>query len=188
MTKNKTNMTNKIATFITLSLLALASPVVAGEVQTNTPPVISGPAAGAWSFITTAGASNWIVAPYAIYDDGNKEFGAGVGVGYQISQFVVPTLRMDYLDEQIWMPSASLQLQVPVTIMGKFTATPFAFAGMATPIGGQHDENGSLVGIYGVGLAITLKQDRLYLLTDVEQWNGAHFSGLQYRAGIGIKF
>ncbi len=156
---------------------------------TNTQPaVITGPVADALKFITTSGASNWVVAPYLIYDDGNREFGAGIGLGYQLSQYFVPTLRCDYLNKEIWMPSASMQLQAPVTIMGKLTATPFVFGGMATPLSGQEDENGSLVGIYGVGMSITLKKDRLYLLGDVEQWNGAKFTGRQYRAGLGIKF
>lgn len=159
------------------------------QAQTNTnSPVIGGPAADAWKFVTTEGITNWVVAPYVIYDSHSEEFGGGLGVGYMLSQFVVPTLRVDYLHKEVWMPSASLQLQLPVRIMNKVTFTPFAFGGIATCVSGQGSENGTAVGIYGIGGALTLKKDKWYLLGDAEQWNGANFQGWQYRFGFAYKF
>lgn len=172
------------------SLLALigllAMSAAAQEQTTNSTAIISGPAAEAFDFITTAGVSNWMVAPYGIYDSGSKEFGGGIAVAYKLSDFVVPTLRMDYLHSEIWMPSADLQLQVPLTIAGKWKAYPFVFAGIATPVSGQHDDNGTAVGMFGAGLAIRLS-NRFDLVGDVESWQGASFSGLQYRFGILFK-
>jgi hypothetical protein len=69
------------------------------------------------------------------------------------------------------------------------TFIPFAFAGIATPIAGKGADNGTAVGIFGVGGAIRTDfipgsswwkpQD---LIFDVEKWSG--FQGTQYRFGF----
>jgi hypothetical protein len=156
------------------------------ESVTNTPPLVSGPALKAFEFFT-ASSSNWMVAPYAIYDSGSKSFGGGLGVGYKLSDYVVPTMRLDWVDSQLWMPSADLQLQLPVTFFGKVTAIPFAFAGIATPISGAGEGNGAAVGMFGTGLAVRLSS-RIDLIGDVEKWSGAGFKDLQYRGGVVFKF
>lgn len=172
-----------------LSLAACISLPVAAQTNTNNP-ILTGPGADAWTFLT-ASASNWIVAPYGIASTDGKTFGAGLGVGYKLSEFVVPTLRIDGVDSTdgftVWMPSASLQLQAPVKILNAVTVVPFAFAGIATPIAGQHENNGSVVGIFGVGGAIRLGKN-WDLLGDFEIWNGGGFSSQQQiRFGFGWK-
>lgn len=178
-------MKSLIAAFLLLATSAFA--------QTNTPPstnapIISGPAADAISFITTEGVTNWMIAPFGIYSTTSKEWGGGLGIGYKLSDFVVPVMRIDYLASQLWMPSMNLQLQVPVKIMGKVTVIPFTFAGVATTISGGGNDNGSAVGMLGVGGAIRIA-DHWDLVADYELWQGGPFSSdNQIRFGVLFKF
>lgn len=169
-----------------LTALLYVCPARAQVTNTN-PPVITGPIADFISFATTAGATNWMIAPYGIYDAGSKTGGGGIALAYKLSDFVVPTMRLDYVNREIWMPSGTLQLQAPVTFFGKVTVIPFVFGGIATPIAGKGADNGSAVGMFGTGGAIRLSS-RLDLVGDVEKWSGGGFTGLQYRGGIAIKF
>jgi hypothetical protein len=146
-------------------------------------PVLSGPAASIVDFLTSA--SNIMVAPYGIASSDMKKFGAGLGIGFRVSEFVVPTLRLDYFDGTIWMPSASLQLQAPLKILGKWTVIPFAFGGLATPLSGKGVDNGSAVGIVGIGAAIRFGE-KWDLIGDYEKWTG--FSTDQIRVGFVYKF
>jgi hypothetical protein len=176
----KTNATVWVTNYVTVP--------VAGSTPGTNAPLVSGPAADAWSFITTAGVSNWMVAPFGIYSTTSKEWGGGLAVGYKLSEFVVPVLRLDYLAGDIWMPSANLQLQVPVTIMGKFTLIPFTFAGVATTIAGGGADNGTAVGMLGIGGAVRLSS-HVDLVGDYELWNGGHFhADNQIRFGVLYKF
>jgi hypothetical protein len=174
---------NKILTLSAI-ILALALPATAqtNDTSTNATALIGGPATTLLNFLGTG--SNWFAAPYGIVGTDSK-FGGGVAVGYKISEFVVPVMRLDYYDSTVWMPSASLQLQAPLTIMGKFTLIPFAFAGLATPIAGKGADNGSAVGIFGAGAAVRISS-RFDIVADVEKWSG--FKGEQIRAGVLWKF
>lgn len=130
--------------------------------------------------------SNFIVAPYGIMwqsDKGNK-FGGGVALAYKMSDFVVPSIRLDYLDGKVFMPSANLTLQAPITL-NKFVLVPFMFTGLATPLSGRQDENGTAVGIFGIGIAARVAA-HWDILADYEKWTG--YSGNQYRFGIAYKF
>jgi hypothetical protein len=161
---------------LTLALAAMA------QTNTNGPPIVSGPITDVIEFLGTG--SNWIVAPYGIYDDGTKEWGAGIGIGYKLNDFVVPTMRFDWLNEDITLINGSVQLQVPILLGGKVKAIPFVFAGGGTPLSGSDDE-GSLIGIFGSGLTLGIT-DHLFIIGDWETWGG--FQGYQYRFGAGIKF
>jgi hypothetical protein len=107
-----------------------------------------------------------------------------------VNDFVVPTVRLDYLDGELWMPSASLQLQAPVKLFGRMTLIPFGFGGIATPITGKGSDNGTAVGIYGIGGAIRLdflggntsRWKPLDIIFDCEKWTG--FPSQQYRLGF----
>lgn len=170
------------------ALLLLAGSLYAADTPTNSPPIISGPAADAISFITTEGVTNWMIAPFGIYSTTSKEWGGGLGIGYKLSDFVVPVMRIDYLASQLWMPSMNLQLQVPVHIMGKVTVIPFTFAGVATTVSGGGSENGTAVGMLGIGGAIRIAS-HWDLVGDYEIWNGGPFSqDNQIRFGVVFKF
>jgi hypothetical protein len=175
------------------SLLAVCALALSGYSQvlnTNTtPPTLEGPGLELIQFLSQG--SNWIVAPYGIYDDGSKQFGAGIGAFYEVSSFFLVGMRLDGLGNdtgwELWMPSGQVQLQAPFMLFGKVKVTPFGFGGIATPLSGQGDENGTPVGIFGAGLAVGVYKN-LHLVADVEEWVGANFSGEQYRFGLAIHF
>lgn len=171
-------------------MTALTVSILSAKAQTNTnsTSIISGPAADAWNFITTEGVTNWMVAPFGIYSTTSKEAGGGLALGYKLSDFVVPILRIDYIGKEFWMPSANLQLQMPVTILGKVTVVPFTFAGVATTISGGGDQNGAAVGMLGIGGALRLSS-KFDLVGDYEIWNGGPFkTDSQIRFGVLYKF
>lgn len=165
-----------------LAALALALPIHA-QTLTNLPTFLDGPGGKVWDFLTAS--SNIMIAPYGIISTDGKKFGGGIGAGFRVSEFVVPTLRLDYYDGRVWMPSASLQLQLPVTLAGKLTAIPFAFGGLATPLSGKGNDNGSAVGIVGVGLAVRIGT-HWDIIGDLERWTG--FAKDQVRLGVVYKF
>jgi hypothetical protein len=155
------------------------------DVETNTVPTLPEHVNTFLQFLS-ASSTNWYVATYGIYVSDNKSFGGGVAAAYSLSPYVLSVLRVDYLNDSFWMPSGSMQLQLPIKLMGKLNVTPFAFAGIATLLGGNGDqETGSAVGIGGAGLA-TRFNDHLGVVYDVEMWSG--FSGAQHRFGIYWKF
>lgn len=166
--------------------IALAAGTLAGYSQTEPPsPAIDSPI---FTFLTQG--SNYIVATYGIYDTTTHKFGGGIGAGYKLSEFVVPTLRLDYVDDRLWMPSGSLQLQVPVRILGKVEVSPFVFTGIGTPIGTS--KTGEPVGIFGIGAALKLNRGTKaswaipdYVIGDFERWTGAGLNSNQVRLGVG---
>lgn len=154
------------------------------ETSTNQPPLIPEVPGIILGFLSNT-ASNWYVAPYGIYSSDTETFGAGIGVGYSLSPYVVTVLRMDYINDNIWMPSGSVQLQAPVRLMNKVTAVPFGFGGLATPISGRGEDNTTAAGIAGAGIGVRWT-DHLGLIYDIEYWS--NFSGPQHRFGIYWKF
>jgi hypothetical protein len=168
---------------------APALPGEMGEPQGTNAPVIAGPGWDAFQFLTS-GASNWMVAAYGIWDSGSEQAGFGLGAGYRVNDFIVPTMRLDFLPTaeggtEIWMPSASIQLQAPVRLMGKLDLVPFGFAGIATCVSGRDEDNGAPVGIFGLGGAVRIGR-HFDVIGDYEIWSG--FAGSQYRLGVLYKF
>lgn len=186
------NKLNRI--LLVIGLTAVAMGTFGQEVPPTTPPtppplgdpppLFTGPARQAFDFLT-ANSTNWMVVPYGIVSSKFDKYGAGIAVAYKLSEFVAPALRLDYYNGRVWMPSASLQLQAPVRIMNKFELIPFAFSGLATPITGKGQENGSAVGLFGAGAAVRIGK-KWDIIGDVEKWSG--FEGLQYRMGVVFKF
>jgi hypothetical protein len=189
-TKTKGNMRSILsAALLTLALAFAPSAKAQSAPDTNAPPDLStnaplfgGPGAQLFNFLSTG--SNWMIAPYGIVSTEHK-VGGGVAFGYKLSPFIVPLMRLDYFNGTLWMPSMSLQLQVPFTIMGKFTVVPFTSAGLATPLAGAGTANGSAVGIFALGAAVRISS-RFDIVGDYEKWSG--FKGAQIRAGILYKF
>lgn len=177
--------TSKFAWSVTLAITVCGS--VFAQTTTNTSvPFLSSPV------VDFLSRSNLIIATYGIYDNTSHKGGGGIGLAYKLSEFVVPTLRFDYINGAIWNPSASLQLQVPVTILGKFQVTPFVFDGIATVFNGKGDHNFEPENIAGIGAAFKIQSSNKWLpagvIVDYERWTGAGFNDNQVRAGAYWKF
>lgn len=171
----------------TLMVLALAATSVAGYSQVTNVPFISSPI---YDFLQK---SNLIVATYGIVDTTSKHVGGGVALAYKLSEFIVPTIRMDAIDGKIWQPQMNLQIQAPVTLFGKLTFIPFVFDGIATPVMGKGAQNFQPINIAGVGAAVQFpKSDKWYVpsgaVGDFERWTGAGWNNNQIRAGVYWKF
>lgn len=123
-------------------------------VDTNAPPLFSGPAATAFEFLTTG--SNYIVVPYGAMQLKEDKFGGGLAIGYRLSDYVVPFLRLDEFDGNLTMPSGTIQLQLPVRIMNAVTLTPLVYSGVGTCLAGNAANNGQISGVFGAGAAVRL--------------------------------
>jgi len=164
--------------------LTIDEPVTAAA-DTNAVPTLPEHLGTLLNFLS-ASSTNWYVASYGIYVSDTKTFGGGIAGAYSLSPYVLTVLRVDYLNDSFWMPSGSMQLQLPMTLAGKLQVTPFAFAGIATLLGGNGDQpTGSAVGIGGAGLA-TRFNEHFGLVYDVEMWS--NYTGAQQRFGVYWKF
>lgn len=182
----------KLHSLIAIALLALSSILhpPSSAAQTNVP-VIASPVLDAFNFLSTP-SSNWM---FALYGISTEKDGGGVGIGalYKVSENFGAVLRLDHFGGDTFMPSGNFQIQVPVTIMGKFTMTPFAFTGIATPLNEDAAVDG-VVGVYGIGVAVRLpvelKSKSRFLpdavLYDYEKWTS--YEGGQHRVGFLWKF
>lgn len=147
------------------SILAAVALTTAGYSQvlnTNTnPPTLEGP------FIDFLGSlstwTNWGVAGFGIYTPRStsttktgSSFGAGLVALYNISPYVATGVGIDWLDNNITMPSAQVQFQAPFRIGGTngLVVRPFAFTGIATPVAGEGPNNLDVAGIIGAGIGV----------------------------------
>jgi hypothetical protein len=129
---------------ITIALLAAS--LVGAKAQTTN--VIH-----AWESFLSDATTNIIVVPYGIASEDFKKFGGGVALGYELSANVVPFLRLENYNGDFFMPSGTVQLQIPIHF-GSFTIVPLAYTGVAVPLG-KHSSD-PVVGIVGTGAAIRL--------------------------------
>ena len=168
-----------LAAALTVSLAARGQLIY---VNTNGPtPVLDGPLYQAFSYLTTG--TNWMVAPYGLWDTTTKTAGGGIAAVLRVNDWSGTMMRLDYWDHQLWMGSASFQVQPPMTLLGKMPVVPFAFTGLTLPMGGWGDKNGGSLGIFGAGLAYKVST-KFDVLVDYEIVGERH----QIRAGLGIKF
>lgn len=138
-------------------------------------------------FSFLAQGSNWIVAPYGTFTT-DRHYGGGLALGYHLSDFVIPFMRLDYLDypgREIWLPSGSVQLQAPINFSPSVSLIPFVVGGVATSVSGRGQDNGSVVGIFGGGADLKLSK-HFGILADYEIWSG--FPAEQIRFGFHWKF
>lgn len=176
------------------SLLAVCALSLSGYSQvlnTNTsPPTLEGP------FIDFLGSlstwTNWGIATFGIYTPrststtkSGSSFGAGAVALYNINPFVATGVGIDWLDNDITMPSAQVQFQAPFKVGGAngITFRPFAFTGVATPVAGEGQSNLSVAGLIGAGMGVKIV-DGLNLFYAIEQRTGQdsiwHIFGLAY--------
>lgn len=127
-------------------------------------------------------ASNFMAAPYGIYDLSTKKAGAGVALVYNVNQYVGAFTRLDYINAELWRPSGGAQLQYPVNVW-KLTVVPFVFTGIAVPFSGAGTANGEVKNISGTGVAVRCTT-HLDVIGDWEYWSGSQ----QIRLGVLWKF
>src|SRR5678815_2312785 len=106
-----------------------------------------------WEQFLSDATTNLIVVPYGMASTDFKKFGGGVAIGYQLSQNVVPFLRLENYNGDFFSPSGTVQLQVPVHL-GGLTLVPLAYTGVAVPLG-KH-ANDPVIGLVGTGAALRL--------------------------------
>lgn len=134
-----------------IAIVAIFAACIGARAQTNTNS--TGTVIHAWEDFLGSATTNIIVIPYGIASEDFKKFGGGVAVGYELSPNVVPFLRVENYNGDFFMPSGTVQMQVPFHL-GSFTAIPFAYTGVAVPLG-KHSAD-PVVGLVGTGVAVRL--------------------------------
>jgi hypothetical protein len=149
------------------------------------PPILTG------IIDTLQGATNLDYIVYGIYvpkSGGTPASGGeGFGIVYDITSQLGAVLRIDCLNANgnpsIWLPSGTMQFQVPVKITHKLTIYPFGFGGVASAISGQSAKNHTVVTITGGGAYLKLNKN-WKVGGDWEIWDG----NKQIRFGGGFGF
>lgn len=182
----KGNMKKLIAIALITIGLALSAPAQTLNTNTETP-TLEGPFIDLLTSISTW--TNLTLGAYGIYDTGTKAGGAGVVALYNATPFIAGGVGLQYLNDELWMPSGQVQFQAPFTIAGKVKVTPLAFTGIGTPIAGGGDrnfaDNHSVVGIFGAGLAVRTTE-HLDLFVAAAKWTS--FEGEQWYFGLAYRF
>lgn len=134
--------------------------------------------------------SNLVGVVYGIYDSTDGSVGAGMGLAYKASEFVVPVLRLDFIKGDVYIPSGNLTLQYPVTVRG-LPVVPFLSGGIATAL--NHTDDSEPIGIVGSGFYVELPDSLPAWVPDIalfayERWEGGGFSDNQWRLGVGWGF
>lgn len=155
------------------------------QLDTNSTPFLSGPAADLFHSLLF---TNVIVVGYGeINMDDTSKYGGGLAIGYHASDYLVPFVRLDYIDHNITEVSATAQLQLPATLFGKLTLVPLAYAGTGTAVGGKGPNNGNIVGILGAGGAIRIGS-QFDILASYEMRTGQGIQDHLALLGVGVKF
>lgn len=96
------------------------------------------------------------------------------------------TLRGDYIASEVFLSSGNVTLKEDVVIAKRLKITPFVFVGAGTSITGT-DEDGSAVGITGIGAQIRLGRwlnADWSVGGDYEKWIGVGFEWEVVHAGV----
>lgn len=176
-----------------LAAVALAMTGYSQVLNTNVnPPVLEGP------FIDFLGSlstwTNWGIASGGIYaprsPTGKSSVGAFAVALYNISPYVATGIGIDWLEDgNITMPSAQVQFQAPFLVGGTngVTFRPFAFTGVATPVAGEGEDNGSVVGLVGAGMGVKIYKG-FNIFYAIEQRTGEdsiwHLGGIAFSASF----
>lgn len=118
----------KLFAVIAAGLALLALPVAAQT--TNSPPAST-------NIFTILQSSNIFVIPYANYSIKSHDVGAGVGIGYKVTDFAAVIMRLDDWKGDLYTASFGAALQPPQYWLGKVPVTPVAYTGVETPLKGD---------------------------------------------------
>lgn len=155
------------------------------EANGTNAPIFSGPLVNLWD---AAKMTNVITIGFGEMNlDDTSKFGGGLAVGYRINDYLVPFVRIGYIDKNVTTVSATAQLQLPVTLFGKVTAIPLTYAGTGTSVSGKGGRNGDVVGILGAGAGIRIGS-RFDILATYELQTGSGIMDHLALFGVGYKF
>lgn len=154
-----------------------------------------------WSDITTSGiedATNYSFEPYATYAPSaphNRQWGGGMLAIYNVNNYLGAGIGADYLG-QFTMVSGNIQLKVdttPLAFLGGFATnivvTPFALAGVGTPLGGSSSGPISITDVGGAVSFGHLWGGRFNTGLAWGQWSNAGlYSGTRYHLFAGWKY
>ena len=116
----------------------------------------------------------------------SSSWGAGVAALYPINDYSFAGVRLDYLGDQFWMPSCTVGLKADLTLLGKYTITPFTVGGAIFPVSGS-TQDGGVGAIVGGGFTSCLWKSTdgrraFNVFYAVEKWT--LFSGVIHRPGV----
>lgn len=179
-----------------LSLLAVGLLRLTGYSQTNaftgiglntntSPPTLTLGAGIDEAIAALTTATNWAVAPFlTLVKDAEADktlWGGGVAGVYNLSEHAASIVRLDYLDGNLYLLGADLQLSLPFdTFSGNMRNTPFGFVGGAWKFSsGQGDER--VIGVVGAGYDLKFPKLSKHwsVAFDAEYWSDR--PGVQWR-------
>lgn len=138
-----------------------------------------------------AGATGWVVVPYASYNLGTEKVGGGIAAVHAINDYFYAGARVERISDTWIAPSIELQLKTSFKVFG-LTVVPFG-------VGGTAIINSQLAGYVGAGGTICLASFKIQgnpafvgIVGDYETWTGTtdYAAHKQINAGItlGYKF
>lgn len=205
----------KILLLIACAALFVAPIVSHAQTDTASAPTVGKIIDDTYGSLKDAASTAWWTAYYIHAPALKNPNGSGVGVFWVAKEFdstnisvrVLAGTRIDSVNNQLWMPSGNVTIDMPIhpfawTGYGwaqSFTITPIGYAGIGVPLSGASvgnfvvpghatDNNGDPTAILGFGFAVHLfETSRMTLdaVYDHEKWSG--FEGMQDRFGLALK-
>ncbi|MEI8289574.1 MAG: hypothetical protein WCH99_08870 [Verrucomicrobiota bacterium] len=136
-----------------------------------------------------AGATGWVVVPFASYNLNDKTVSGGVAAVHAVTDYFYAGARIERMNNQWIAPSIELQLKTSFKVFG-LTVVPFG-------VGGTAIINSQLAGYVGAGGEICLATFTIQghpafvgLVGDYETWTGtSDFAAhKQVNAGIALGY
>lgn len=109
----------------------------------------------------------------------HEPWGFGAAALYRVNTHAFVGMRLDWLADSFWSPSAAVNLEADVQLFPgslNLNLTPFALSGVAVPIAGVGDKNGAPSAIVGGGIYATIwrptENASLQVFYAYERWVG----------------
>lgn len=177
-----------------LALFSIAALCLTARAQTNQ--TVIGGLGSIASAIGSDMPTNLALYTFGLYaKDAPKghQWGGGAFLAWNFTQNVGAGMGIEAVGNQFFMPSAQIQLKLPMhplTFLGwtNFTLTPYADAGAAAPLGGGSAGASTVASIAGAGAYIDLVSflgGEFGIAGGYNYWGGAGvYSGDHYHGGL----
>lgn len=126
--------------------------------------------------------------PYITVGGVSKPWGFGAAILYPVSQYAFAGLRLDYLTDHFWAPSAVAGAKYTLKSW-PFTPTVFTVGGIILPVAGAGDANSVAEGIAGLGVTATFyqsKDGRFSFNGFIEGEKWTNFKGVIVHPGVAL--